>query len=62
VKKFQTRKIRMGRVNLVADKQLESRCKGCEIIHREVECGRELVARRAQVEILTKCQRKCSEE
>jgi hypothetical protein len=48
-------------VTLVTEKWLENSRKECEIIHREVECGREPVARCAQVEISTKCRRKCSE-
>jgi hypothetical protein len=40
------------------EKKLENSRKECEIIHREVECGREPVARCAQVEILTKCRRR----
>jgi hypothetical protein len=49
-------------MNLVTEKQLENSRKGCEIIHREVECGREPVASCAQVVILAKCQKGNSDE
>jgi hypothetical protein len=41
---------------------LENSRKECEIIHIEVKCGREPVARCARVAISTKCRRECSEE
>jgi hypothetical protein len=41
---------------------VEKNCKECKVIHRGVDCGRGYVARCAQIDILTKCRRGCSEE
>jgi hypothetical protein len=49
-------------MNLVIEKQLGNNCKGCEIIHMEVKCGTKPIARRSQVDILTKCRKGSSEE
>jgi len=59
---FQTQKIKRSSVTLVPEKKLENSRKGSEIIHIEVECGRETIARHALVEILAKCQHECPEE
>jgi hypothetical protein len=42
---FQTQKIKRSSVTLVPEKKLENSRKGSEIIHIEVECGRETIAR-----------------
>jgi hypothetical protein len=44
---FQTQKIKRSSVTLVPEKKLENSRKGSEIIHIEVECGKEPIARRS---------------
>jgi hypothetical protein len=58
----QTHKIRRSSMNLVIDKWLENSCRVCTSIQKEVECGREHVARCVQAEILTKCRREFLED